>query len=255
MSRFLALFFLMLMPLQAAAQDEEIVLGLSQNQVAITARFDGSDILLFGAVKRETPIPDDPLEVIVTVEGPSGPLLVRRKEQRFGIWINAASLEVDSAPVFYAVASSGPLSEVLERIENERYKITVDRAIQTVSRTVEFGNTKDFTKALIRIQQENNSYQLLENAVVVDQQTLFRTSIALPSNLTEGAYKARIFLTRDGSVISHFETTIDVRKVGLERFLYNLAQEHAPIYGVLSVVIAIVAGWGASAVFRLIRER
>ncbi|WP_233487481.1 TIGR02186 family protein [Thalassovita gelatinovora] len=244
----------MFTPLQAMAEDEEIVLGLSQNRVAITARFDGSDILLFGAVKRESPIPDDPLEVIVTVEGPSGPLLIRRKERRFGIWINSKVLEVDSAPAFYAVASSGPLSEVLERIENERYNITVDRNIQTVTSTVEFGNTKEFSTALVRIQQENNSYQVLENAVVVDQQTLFRTSISLPSNLTEGDYQARIFLTRGGSVISQFTTTIDVRKVGLERFLYNLAHEHAPIYGILSLVIAVVAGWGASAAFRLIRE-
>ncbi|MDX1782383.1 MAG: TIGR02186 family protein, partial [Thalassovita sp.] len=110
------------------------------------------------------------------------------------------------------------------------------------------------TKALIRIQQENGSYQQLENAVVLDQQTLFRTSIALPSNLTEGDYRARIFLTRKGSVVAHFETVIDVRKVGLERFLYNLAHERAPIYGVLAILIAVIAGWGASAAFRLIRD-
>ena len=253
MIRWLLFFLLSLVPLQAAAQ-EEIVLGLSQSEVAITARFDGSDILIFGAVKRETPIPETTLEAIITIEGPSGPLVVRRKERRFGIWVNAAALEVESAPSFYAVASSGPLDEVLQRIENERYGITVDRAIQAVSRTVEFGNTQDFTKALIRIQQDNGSYQQLENAVVLDQQTLFRTSIALPSNLTEGDYRARIFLTRKGNVVSQFETIIDVRKVGLERFLYNLAHERAPIYGVLAIFIAVIAGWGASAAFRLIRD-
>jgi len=35
---------------------EEVVLGLSKDQVAITATFEGSDILIFGAVKREAPI-------------------------------------------------------------------------------------------------------------------------------------------------------------------------------------------------------
>lgn len=253
MIRALILLLLSLIPLQAAAQ-EEIVLGLSQSEVAITARFDGSDMLIFGAVKRETPIPEQPLEVIIAIEGPSGPITVRRKDRRFGIWVNAAEIEVASAPAFYAVASSGPLEQVLDRIENERYGITVDRAIQAVTQTVEYGNTQDFTKALIRIQQENGSYQRLENAVAVDQQTLFRTSIALPSNLTEGDYKARIFLTRGGSVVSLFETVIDVRKVGLERFLYNMAQEQATLYGLLSIFIAVVAGWGASAAFRLIRN-
>jgi len=237
-----------------AQADEEIVLGLSQDKVAITAQFDGSDILIFGAVKRETAIPDSDLDVIIAIEGPTGPVTVRRKEKKFGIWINGAALEVNKAPAFYAVASSAPLGQILRRIENERYAITIDRAIQSVSATVQFGNTQAFTEALMRIQAENGSYQLLENAVEVDQQTLFRSSISLPSNLTEGDYSARIFLLRGGHVVADLKTVIDVRKVGLERFLYNLAYEQAPVYGLLSIFIAIVAGWGASALFRLIRD-
>ncbi|HEX9859282.1 MAG TPA: TIGR02186 family protein, partial [Paracoccaceae bacterium] len=57
---------------------EQIVAGLSQNRVSITANFDGSEILIYGAVKRESPAPDNfPLQVIVTVEGPSKAQIVR----------------------------------------------------------------------------------------------------------------------------------------------------------------------------------
>jgi uncharacterized protein (TIGR02186 family) len=249
------LSLLTLLTLTFAAQAEEaIVLGLSQDQVAITAQFDGSDILIFGAVKREVAIPESDLNVIIAIEGPTGPVEVRRKERRFGIWMNGATLEVERAPAFYAVASSAPLEDILRRIENERYAITIDKAIQSVSATVAFGNTQAFTDALMRIQANNGSYQLLEDAVKVDQQTLFRASIALPSNLTEGDYNARIFLLRDGNVVADMTTIIDVRKVGLERFLFNLAQDQAPIYGLLSIVIAVFCGWGASALFRLIRD-
>ena len=52
----LALVFVMAaLPLRA---EEAVVLGLSRDQVAITATFEGSDILIFGAVKREVAIPD-----------------------------------------------------------------------------------------------------------------------------------------------------------------------------------------------------
>ena len=58
--------FLLALPAGA----ESIVAGLSQNRVSITADFDGSEILIYGAVKRDTPPPEGgPLEVIVTVEG------------------------------------------------------------------------------------------------------------------------------------------------------------------------------------------
>ena len=45
------LLALLVLALPAAAE-EEVVLGLSSDRVAITATFDGDDILVFGAVKR-----------------------------------------------------------------------------------------------------------------------------------------------------------------------------------------------------------
>ena len=104
MKRILA-FLLCLTVLPAQAQ-EAIVADLSQKEVAITATFTGSEILIFGAVKRETAISEDePLEVVIAVTGPSEPLTVRRKEKRYGIWINTDAVEVDQAPSFYAVAT------------------------------------------------------------------------------------------------------------------------------------------------------
>jgi len=109
-------------------------------------------------------------------------------------------------------------------------------------------------EAVIRIRRNNNAYQMLEGAVSLDEQTLFRTSINLPSNLTEGAYTTRIFLTRAGRVVSEYDTVIDVRKVGLERWLFTLSREQPMLYGLMSLAIAIAAGWGASAAFQVLRR-
>lgn len=234
---------------------EEVVLGLSSDKVAITTSFDGSEILIFGAVKREEPIPTGaPLGVVITVAGPSKPVVVRRKEKRFGIWVNIDTVEVDAAPSFYAVASSAPLDEVLSDVEDLRSKISIDRAIRSVGAPSNIMDSASFTEAVIRIRKEADLYQLLEGQVAVDEQTLFRTAIKLPANLTEGDYATRIFLTRDREVISQYETKIDVRKVGLERWLFTMSRENALLYGLMSLTIAIVAGWGASAAFQLFRQ-
>ncbi|MEP2531825.1 TIGR02186 family protein [Shimia sp.] len=245
------LIALVAMPLRA----EEVVLGLSQDKVAITATFDGSEILVFGAVKRESPIPTDaPLEVVITVSGPSHPVTVRRKERKFGIWINTDTVEVDSAPTFYAVATSAPFEQALSSVEDQRHRVSIPRAIRSVGAPMNIDDAQSFSEAIIRIRKNQGLYQLLENAVQVDQQTLFRTSIKMPANLAEGDYPARIFLTRGGKVVSQFETIIDVDKVGLERWLYDLSRQKPLIYGLMSLAIAIVAGWGASAAFRLLRQ-
>lgn len=250
MLRLVALCLLLALPAQA----EEVVAGLSQNRVAITTNFDGSEILVFGAVKREAPIPrDTPLEIIVTVAGPSEPVVVRRKDRRFGIWINTDALHVDRAPAFYAVATTGTMDDVLSIEDDFRYRISVERAIRADGAPGVADEKGNFTEALIRIRSSEDRYQTLIGAVNLSEDTLFRTSIALPANLTEGDYATRIFLTRQGEVLDSYETTINVSKVGLERFLYNLAHEQPLVYGLLSLFIAIVAGWGASAVFRYLR--
>jgi len=249
MLRLLSLLLLLALPAKA----EEIVLGLSRDAVAITATFEGSDILVFGAIKREAPIVDDGnLGVIVTVAGPDRSVLVRRKARRAGIWVNTDAVEVDAAPSFYAVATSGPLNEVLSDTEDLRYRITIPRAIRSVGATVP--DTVAFTQALMRIRTNEQLYQMLEGEVDLEEETLFRAEITLPANLTEGDYEAHIFLTRDGRVIDEYITTIPVQKVGLERWLYNLAHEQAFLYGLMSLAIAIAAGWTASAAFTLLRR-
>ena len=234
---------------------EEVVLGMSHDEVAITATFDGSEILVFGAIKRESKISPVPLQVIVAVSGPSEPLLVRRKQRKFGIWVNTDTVEVDLAPSFYAVATSTPWDQVVTDTEDLRHKISINRAIRSVGAPMHIENAQSFSDAVMRIRKKSGLYQLRENTVAVDQQTLFRTSIEMPANLTEGNYKTRIFLTRNGQVLSHFETDIAVRKVGLERFLFTLSRKNPLVYGLMSLAIAIFAGWSASAVFQFIRSR
>lgn len=233
---------------------EEVVLGLSKDKVSITTNFDGSEILIFGAVKREEAIPEGPpVEVIVTVAGPSMPLTVRRKEKRLGIWVNIDAVEVDHAPSFYAVQTSGPLRDVLKDVEDLRHKISVPRAIRSVGAPSNIQDAETFTEALIRIRSQSDLYQLREDAVTVSEQTLFRTAVRLPAALTEGDYVTRIFLTRGGNVVSSYDTTINVQKVGMERWLFELSRGQPLLYGLMSIAIAIFAGWAASAVFRIFR--
>jgi uncharacterized protein (TIGR02186 family) len=243
---------LLLLALALPARAEEVVAALSQNRVSIDTNFDGSEILIFGAIKREEPAPPGPLHVVITVEGPSDPVVVRRKSRVLGIWVNAEQVEIDRAPTFYAVATSGPWDKVISDTEDLRNRISIARAIRSVGANVE--DSPNFTEALIRLRLRNGLYQTAISSVQVTDSTLFQTSVALPANLTEGNYKVRFFLTRDAKVIDAQETTIFVQKVGLERFIFALAHEEPLLYGLLSLAIALAAGWGASAAFRYLRS-
>ncbi len=234
-----------------AAQDapeERIVLGLSSDRVAITATFDGSSILLFGAVRRDAPPPEGaPLEVAVAVSGPLRPVTVRRAERVGGIWVNRGAAGVDAAPSFYAVATTAPFREVLSDTEDLRFGVSIPRAIRAVGTGVE--DRQDYLDALIRIRARSGVYRVVEGGVDLEEDTLFRARIDLPANLVEGDYRARIFLTRGGRVVDSYGTEIAVRKVGIERWLYALSVDRPLAYGLLALALAIGAGWGAQAAF------
>lgn len=237
-----------------ASAQEKIIAGLSQNIVSITATFFGSEILVFGAVKREMPAPDTgPLHVVIAVSGPSTPVVVRRKERAYGIWVNKDAVGVDSAPSFYTVAATGELSDVISATEDLRYKIGIENKIVSIDAPAHILDAQLFSEAVVRIRQDQGLYSVRPSSVELTDETLFRSQIALPSNIVEGDYQTRIFLTRGGEVVDEYVTTITVRKVGMERWIYNLAHQRPLVYGILSLFIAIAAGWTASAVFRMLR--
>jgi uncharacterized protein (TIGR02186 family) len=251
---FCTFFLIALFCFVRSALTQEIVLGLSKNEIGITAFFDGSEILVFGAIKAtDELISNEPLGVAVTIASPLLPVMVRRKEKRFGIWVNVDAVEIDLAPNFYAVATTAAFSQVVDPVSDLRHSISMERMIRSVGAPMTVDDPDAFAEALIRIRQDQGLYKALPGAVTLQDNTLFSTSVTLPANLVEGAYTARIFLTQDGNVIAQKETTIDVRKVGIERWLYNLAHQHPATYGLLSLAIAIFAGWSAAAVFRVIR--
>lgn len=245
----------MILALALPAAAEEVVVGLSQTRVSITANFDGSEILVFGAAKRDAPVPEGPpLEVIVTVTGPQAPVNIRRKSRVFGIWVNTEAVEIDAAPRFYAIATTGPLFDILSHTEDLRHRISIPRGIRSVGAPPEVEDAAQFTEALIRLRRASGHYRVEAGKVDLAEETLFQAAFELPANLTEGTYTIRIFLTRGRQVVDHQTTILDVRKVGLERFLYTLAHERPLAYGILALALAVLAGWGASAAFRFIRS-
>ena len=228
--------------------------GISTDTIALTASYTGSQLFVFGAVKREARIAvgAKPLDIVITVKGPPHGVTVRHKERRFGVWVNAESVRVRQVPSFYAIATNRPLDAILGETERLRWKIGMDQAVREVGGSLE--DAAPFTAALVRLREETGAFAQLDGEIAVAQQTLFQTRVEMPANLVEGDYRAEFFLVRDGKVISTDHTTVRVEKTGLERWLYNLSRQQPLAYGLMSVALALAAGWLAAAAFGIIRR-
>ena len=237
------------------AAQESFVTGMSTDNIMLTANFTGSEVLVFGAIRRFAPIPagQAPLDIVITLSGPPRTEIVRRKERRFGIWVNTEGVRVRQAPTYYAIATTKPLAEILSETERLRHQIGLDQAVRRVGAHSTLTDTSEFTEAMVRLRLENGLFERSEGGVTLAEETLFQARFQLPTNVSEGVYATRFFLVRNRQVISIGETEITVEKAGIERWLFNLSQDRPLAYGLLSVAIALAAGWTAATAFRLWR--
>jgi uncharacterized protein (TIGR02186 family) len=243
-------------PLLVAAAEPSpprVVAGLNQNRIAITADFAGAELFVYGAVAADQPPPED-LGVVVRIAGPSTPLVVRRKDRVAGIWVNRDAETIDVAPSFYGVAASGALEDTISFTEDLRWRVTLGNALRLVGSVSEGAAREAFLEAVVRLKQRDGLYVVAPGGVDFRERALFSAAFPLPADIVEGAYEATVFLTQDRAVIDVVTVGIDVRKAGLERWLYDLAQDSPVLYGLLALLVALCAGLAASEAFRLLKR-
>ena len=94
-----------------------LVPDVSQEHIEIRYSFSGAELLLFGAILYPGgQTPARPPDIAVVLKGPLERIVLREKQRVAGIWMNVERARFRSVPAFYAVASSRPLSQLI----NER---------------------------------------------------------------------------------------------------------------------------------------
>lgn len=221
----------------------QLVVDLASHLVAITTGFTGTDVLLFGTT-------DGKGDVVVVVRGPESEVVVRRKGRKLGIWVNEADMTFQGVPGYYAIAASRPLKEFLPERVAARHQIGVDNLRFSAPEGAAPAKAEAFRAALIRNKIRQNLFFAEPERIAFLGNRLFRTDMRFPANAPVGTYIVQIFLVEDGEVVNAEITPLVVSKVGFEAGVFHFAHRHSLAYGVLAILIAVVAGWTASAVFR-----
>lgn len=250
-----ALLALLFVSLAAAAHaqsphPEEVQADISTREVSIKTDFGGIEILIFGNIDfSHAPTAEEGgYDVIVVVSGPSEPVVVRRKHRVAGIWVNGPGKVFLWPPRFYAVLSSGPLPEIATDKTLKRLGIGLDNL--DFGRYMGAPEEKIYRQAMIRLRKEEGLYQEHDDGVSFIGRSLFRATVDLPVNVPTGRYATDVYLFREGTLLSLKQSTLDVNKAGLEQAIYTLAFQQPFLYGLLAVVLAVLAGLGGWLFFR-----
>jgi len=235
---------------------EAVEADVSTRTIAVTSAFTGTEIVVFGSVvnSRQPSAEAGYYDVIVVLEGMPIPVTVRRKANVAGLWINTDAVNFESVPSFYAIASTRPIEEIADDALLERNAIGHDyaRLSPAAHSVIETrpGEIKDYKDAVVRLKQKDELYIKEDYAVIFIGKSLFRSSIALPANVPVGPMTARVYLFREGDLLSTFQSKVRLERSGIELWLYRAALQHPLYYGMAAVLIAALSGWLASMPFR-----
>lgn len=236
----------LLLLLTGPALADDLDVDLSKPDVRLDVSFEGSDLLLFGAK-------DLAGDVIVVVRGPNKDTSVRFKERIAGVWVATDEVIFADAPAFYALATTRPVEELLPSVVLRAEKIGTDYLTLDVKTKPDGANAarvQEFYDGLIRNMVRKSLYTAEAGQIGQIGKQLFRTDLWFPATVSVGDYSIDTYMIIDGHIETKKTTHLEVHKVGLEAQIYNFAHQHALIYGLLAIVIAVVSGWTANAVFK-----
>ena len=250
-ARLKPLLLALVAPLLIAADKPLLVPDISARQVQIRYSFTGAQLLLFGAIVYPGGRPPSgPANVVVVLRGPVQPILVREKQKIAGIWMNADSNRFRSAPSYYAVASSRPISELVD----ERTAAIYELGLQNLQLSPGGGALPDkerrFEAGLLDLRRRQGLYSESPRGVEITERVLYRATITIPSQVPVGTYTAETFLVDRGRVLAAATRDIQINKSGFERYVALAARRHDFLYGLVSVALSLGLGWAAAAVFR-----
>jgi uncharacterized protein (TIGR02186 family) len=228
-----------------ALAGENLTSGLSQDVVAITSNYSGTDITVFGAIEGAPGA--EAGDIVVVVRGPEAAMTVRRKDRIAGVWINRARARL-MLPGYYFIAANRPLQEIAAADTLGRYELGLSHLrAETLASD---GNPAPYVAALVRAQSRGGLYAEKNAGVEMLSATLFRVRVPVPATVPRGSYSVEAYLFRDGNVISVQSTPLFVDQTGFERRLFDFAHAKPLLYGLGTVLMAVLLGWLSTFFFR-----
>jgi uncharacterized protein (TIGR02186 family) len=243
MRRWLFLFLLAAGPAMGA---EDVVSGLSQDQIEINSSYTGTDIVVFGTIER--PSISLGRDIVVVVRGPETTITVRRRDRVAGLWVNRDAARFSGLPAFYFLASTRPLHDIAAPEVLTRYGLGALNLTPTA--VTSHHDSLPFREAAIRQLAGRGLYTEAPGAIDFHSENLFKTVVPIPAGVARGQYNVEVYLFRGGNVESVQSTPFFIDQIGLERRLYNFAHGRPLGYALLAVFMSVLFGWAASVLLR-----
>ncbi len=259
----LAFLVLLLVAQPAVAQDQTTSAWVQTRRVSLSLTFTGQSILFFGRV-----LPGTDSLVAVMVGPPADEVRLLENGRVGPFWLGVRQYKLTAVPAVYLVNGSGPLcgdgpscaDPMRPAGENGApappgflvgpEAIRARAHITALSGDLTPEEAERVLDGYWQLQARRDLYTMRSYAIRIGRDGVFYHRFTLPTEAPEGRYRITTRFLAEGRLLGTAENDLFLRKTGFVAWLSPLAERQAFIYGLLTVVIALGAGWLAGAIFK-----
>ncbi|WP_273760512.1 TIGR02186 family protein [Bartonella sp. ML70XJBT.G] len=230
---------------------ETIQVIVTTNRITVDAHFDGRDLYIAGVLENIDPLysRQNPYDIIVSLEGPARPMVMREKKRNAGVWVNADSLIFKNVPLFYSMVTTREIDDITSAEDYKRLGLGLS-SLYLPTDEQDQKKIQIFRDELIKLQKAKNLYYEEEGGVHFGSGALFTAHFRLPANTPVGHYQVRAYLFRNGQFIDSTTTTLEIVKAQITYTIFHVAHKHSLLYGMVAVIVAISTGCLCRLIFR-----
>ncbi|MCF6290429.1 MAG: TIGR02186 family protein [Desulfobacterales bacterium] len=220
----------------------ETSMQLEPQQVLISAFYNGTTIKVTGRIPADT-------DALVRLNGEGEEVHLKKKGKAAGIlWMNIGDVTFAHTPrafMLYGGPDGGKSVDHLVGFAALEKEVEISPA--TEDKSLMFNE-------FIKMKQSQGIYgrhlDVVRYGTPDGDGKTFTVDITIPPRMTPGQYLVKVFAVRDRQVVDQAGRNLEIKEVGFPARLASLAFDHALLYGVMAVLIALAAGLFIGIVFK-----
>lgn len=227
----------------------ELTAKANHDNISIDFFYHGSTVSVSG-------VSDPDVDLIIAITSPEEHQVLKEKGKVAGfLWMNVKTLQVAKAPGLYEVYSTKKIDELLSSEEQRKYVL----GYQALAGHVELQpvvNEEERSKwfgEFVKFKEQQRLYDASAGGITFSMEGGKRHYYILtpwPYQAAPGEYTVTVYAVKDKRVVETASSKVNVQQVGTVKALAGMARNNASLYGILSIVAALGAGFGVGMVFR-----
>lgn len=196
-------------------------------------------------------------DAALIVQGRNQETTMNIRGRKLGLWMTVGRATFEDAPAFYQCLTSKPIAQMASRETAAENGLSLERIKREMKMHVEgkgrssWDEDRDWKNEFVEFKKASGLFSVQEGALtVVGGQggvEKVQGEIVFPARSREGDYRVVLVGFKEGNAVARIEGTVSVALKPAVAFLRDLAMEHGWLYGIVAVMVALLAGVGVGA--------